>query len=205
MAPYLDSVRSFADVPVTDAGVDTVTFLEAAKGLVGLFDILGSTAFAAVKADLNGNITKLETRYNAHKEKGTTIELLIKDEQATEKKKTTTEGLVWLLRGLSFTAQGLSKAQGDKDKEIAAAFTESYEGTLKKFHNFVVKGVFAVAMKACPYRKDFYEKLRNDPAGGEPATQEKLDEKLDAWLAALIAIVTRLETFLETNKFDKSF
>jgi hypothetical protein len=60
-------------------------------------------------------------------------------------------------------------------------------------------------MKACPYRKDFYEKLRNDPAGGEPATQEKLDEKLDAWLAALIAIVTRLETFLETNKFDKSF
>jgi hypothetical protein len=161
-----ESIQSFADVPVTDAGVDTVTFLEAAKGLVGLFgmlrhivhsdrpctfahlsfplDILGSTAFAAVKADLNGNITKLETRYNAHKEKGTTIELLIKDEQATEKKKTTTEGLVWLLRGLSFTAQGLSKAQGDKDKEIAAAFTESYEGTLKKFHNFVVKGVFAV-------------------------------------------------------------
>lgn len=109
-------------------------------------DILGSTAFAAVKADLNGNITKLETRYNAHKEESKTVESLIKHEQATEKKKSTTEGLVWLLRGLSFTAQGLQKAQADGSKEISAAFTESYEATLKKFHNFVVKGIFAVRL-----------------------------------------------------------
>ena len=54
MAPYLDTVKvsvfsltfhpdkphstqSFADVPITDAGVDTLAFLEAAQGLVGLF------------------------------------------------------------------------------------------------------------------------------------------------------------------------
>ena len=57
MAPYLDTVKvserhnhpqgrvsdgpvscqSFADVPITDAGVDTVVFLQAADGLVGLF------------------------------------------------------------------------------------------------------------------------------------------------------------------------
>jgi hypothetical protein len=56
MAPYLESVKvgvkgfrqsqtdkfirnaqSFADVPISDAGVDTAIFLEAADGLVGLF------------------------------------------------------------------------------------------------------------------------------------------------------------------------
>jgi hypothetical protein len=56
MAPYLDTVTSFADVPITDAGVDTVAFLKASDGLVGLFDILGSTAFSVVQSDLRGNI-----------------------------------------------------------------------------------------------------------------------------------------------------
>lgn len=65
MAPYLETVKvsnetlhidcvthqrhvqSFADVPVTDAGVDTVAFLEASKGLVGLFGM-----YTALKRDL---------------------------------------------------------------------------------------------------------------------------------------------------------
>ena len=33
-------LQSFADVPVTDAGVDTVQFLQAAEGVVGLFGAL---------------------------------------------------------------------------------------------------------------------------------------------------------------------
>lgn len=56
MAPYLDTVKvstlgiticiiiqfhyffqSFADVTITDDGVDTLTFLAASEGLVGLF------------------------------------------------------------------------------------------------------------------------------------------------------------------------
>jgi hypothetical protein len=69
--------KSFTDVPVTDAGVDTVEFLEAAEGLTGMFsmsfthtlttfdqflksaflDLLGSTAFSIVQSDLKGNIT----------------------------------------------------------------------------------------------------------------------------------------------------
>jgi hypothetical protein len=30
-------IKSFADVPVTDEGVDTVQFLQAAEGLTGMF------------------------------------------------------------------------------------------------------------------------------------------------------------------------
>jgi len=34
---YSFPVKSFADVPITDAGVDTLAFLEASEGLLGLF------------------------------------------------------------------------------------------------------------------------------------------------------------------------
>ncbi|KAF5380368.1 hypothetical protein D9615_004737 [Tricholomella constricta] len=204
MAPYLETVKSFADVPITDAGVDTVAFLEAAQGLVGLFDLLGSAAFSVVQSDLRGNIAKVRARYDAAPAQSATLEQLVENEK-TEKKRTATEGLVWLLRGLSFTCKALQNSQANKSEELAAAFTKSYEGTLKKFHNFVVKGIFSVAMKACPYRADFYTKLAADPDGGAPASQEKLNEELDKWLAALATIVARMEDFYEKGGHAKGF
>ncbi|KAL0067364.1 hypothetical protein AAF712_005592 [Marasmius tenuissimus] len=201
MAPYLETVRSFADVPITDAGVDTSAFLEACKGLV---DLLGSAAFSTVVSDLNGNIAKVKTRYDADPAKSATLELLVENEKG-EKKRTATEGLMWLLRGLSFTCQALKHAQANKGDELSKAFTTGYESTLKKFHNFVVKGIFSVAMKACPYRADFYAKLAADPAGGEPASQEKVNEELDKWLAALDSIVKRMEDFYEKGGHNKGF
>ncbi|KAF8971092.1 glycolipid transfer protein domain-containing protein [Flammula alnicola] len=202
MAPYLETVKSFADVPITDAGVDTVAFLEAADGLVGLFDLLGSAAFAVVQSDLKGNITKVRTRYEATPTLSATLESLVENEKG-EKKRVATEGLLWLLRGLSFTCKALQNSQSNKSEELSTAFTKSYEITLKKFHNFVVKGIFAVAMKACPYRADFYAKLAADPSGGAPATQETLNEELDKWLAALSDIVARMEAFYQKGDYAK--
>lgn len=63
-----------------------------------------------------------------------------------EKKRVATEGLLWLLRGLSFTCKALQNSQSNPGEELSAAFTKSYENTLKKFHNFVVKGIFAVCL-----------------------------------------------------------
>ncbi|KAF7357841.1 Glycolipid transfer protein [Mycena venus] len=202
MAPYLETVKSFADVEITDAGVNTTQFLEAAEGLVGLFDILGSAAFSVVQNDLKGNIAKVRTRYDAAPALSGTLEKLVENEKG-EKKRTATEGLMWLLRGLSFTCKALQNAQANKTEELSAAFTKSYEGTLKKFHNFVVKGIFSVAMKACPYRADFYAKLAADPTGGPPASDEKLNQELNKWLEALASIVARMESFYETGNYGK--
>ncbi|KAI0743953.1 glycolipid transfer protein [Daedaleopsis nitida] len=204
MAPYLETVKSFADVPITDAGVDTVAFLQAAEGVVGLFDLLGSAAFTVVQSDLKGNIAKVRTRYEATPDKSSTLELLVENEK-TEKKRTATEGLMWLLRGLSFTCKALLAAQANPTEELSAAFTKSYEATLKKFHNFVVKGIFSVAMKACPYRADFYTKLAADPAGGPSVPADRLNEELNKWLAALDNIVTHLQDFYEKGGHNKGF
>ncbi|KAG7446552.1 het-c2 protein [Guyanagaster necrorhizus] len=204
MAPYLETVKSFADVPVTDAGVDTLAFLEASQGLVGIFDLLGSSAFSVVQSDLKGNIAKVRARYDTTPSRSTTLEQLVENEKG-EKKRTATEGLMWLLRGLLFTGKALQNAQLNKEEELSVAFSKSYEVTLKKYHNFVVKGIFSVAMKACPYRVDFYGKLAADPDGKCSASQDVLNEELDKWLAALSDIVTRIQAFYEQGGHNKGF
>jgi len=69
MSTFFDTMkRSYEDVQVTSNGINTSQFLEASESLVTLFgtsvfqrreltvDLLGSTAFAVVKNDMNGNI-----------------------------------------------------------------------------------------------------------------------------------------------------
>jgi hypothetical protein len=111
-------------------------------------------------------------------------------------------------------------------RQLAAGFTQSYEETFKKHHNSVVKDIFSVrfqkhdyffslaywgvlfiqvAMKACPYRADFYKKLAADPEGGASVTDEKLDQELDNWSEALDSIITRMETFYQKEGHNKGF
>lgn len=91
---------------------------------------------------------KVRTRYNTHSTQSATLELLLFNERS-EKKQTATEGLMWLLRGLAFTYKALHAAQADAKVELSKAFTSGYEATLKHYHNFVVKGVFAVSFVGC--------------------------------------------------------
>ncbi|KAH7100787.1 glycolipid transfer protein [Auriculariales sp. MPI-PUGE-AT-0066] len=193
---YFDGKKSFADVPVTEEGIDTVQFLEASEVLVKLFDLLGSTAFGIVQKDLQGNITKVRTRYDAKPTESKTLEQLVKNEWAGEKKRTATEGLLWLTRGLSFTCQALKASHEDPKEELAASFNKSYEGTLKKHHSFVVRPLFTVSRdESVPYRADFYAKLGSPP--------EKVSQDLGKWVNALDALVKRLEAFYETGGYAK--
>jgi len=48
--------KLYQNVPITEAGVATSEFIDATEGVVKLFDLLGSSAFAVVQNDMNGNI-----------------------------------------------------------------------------------------------------------------------------------------------------
>ncbi|KAI9103314.1 glycolipid transfer protein domain-containing protein [Phlyctochytrium arcticum] len=186
--------RSYVDVPVgTNEHIDTIPFLEATDSLTKLFDSMGA-AFGPVKSDLQGNITKIRTRYTESPEKNKTLQELVQSEKA-EGKKTATDGLLWLKRGLEFTAKGLRRNLDDKSEELTVSFTKAYEQTLSKFHSFMVRPVFSLAMKACPYRKDFYAKLGSD--------QEKLYVEMGKWLVALEKIVSILNAFYVQNGLEK--
>jgi len=186
MPDFFDTVKNFQDVP-TDPGISTPEYLEACRGTVKVFDMLGSTAFAAVISDMNGNIKKIQERYDAEPEKSKTLQELVENETA-EKKKTASEGLLWLNRGLEFTCLALEDNAADGSKELDKSFGHSYENTLKKHHNFVVKGIFSVALKATPYRKEFYKKFGDD----EP----KVNAQMNSWLKGLRVIVNT------TNQMD---
>ena len=48
--------KPYQNVPITEDGVATSEFIDATEGVVKLFDLLGSSAFAVVQNDMNGNI-----------------------------------------------------------------------------------------------------------------------------------------------------
>ncbi|KAJ4405371.1 hypothetical protein N0V91_005322 [Didymella pomorum] len=191
MATFFDGVKkSWQDVPVDaskDNAISTTEFLEAAESLTTLFDLLGSAAFKPVKNDMSGNVKKIRDRQLAAPTLSETLQELVLNE-LKEKKHTATEGLVWLNRGLDFTAQALRHNISNPQKELADSFRDAYGNTLKPHHSFVVKPLFSAAMSATPYRKDFYAKLGGDDA--------KVQQQLESYLASLEKIVATLNQFL---------
>lgn len=195
MSTFFDEMKkSFADVPITDEKVDTASFLEASESLVKLFDLLGSSAFQVVQKDMTGNITKIRTKLLADPAGSGTLQDLVLSE-ANTKTKTATQGLLWLSRGLQFTSQAMRETVDNPSKELAVTFTDAYSKTLSQYHGMLVKPIFKLAMKACPYRKDFFEKLGAD--------QTKVSEQLMTWLKALEDIVQIILDFFTSGNYGK--
>ncbi|KAF2101530.1 glycolipid transfer protein [Rhizodiscina lignyota] len=188
---YFDTLKkSFKDVPVdaaNDNAISTTEFCDAAESLTTLFDVLGSVAFKPVKGDMTGNITKIRTRQSEAPAESATLQSLVQNELKA-KKHTATEGLVWLNRGLDFTAQALRQNVSNPTEELSNSFRAAYGETLKPHHSFMVKPIFSAAMSATPYRKDFYAKMGDDKA--------KVDQELEVWLSSLEKIVATLKDFL---------
>lgn len=195
----------FENVPISapDDGISTNEFLDASEATTTLFDLLGSVAFTPVKNDMMGNVTKLRERQKAAPEGSGTVQQLVKTELATKSHKAT-EGLVWLVRGLDFTAQALradlttnasvAAVEQKPTKELADGFRASYKNTLAPHHGLLIKPIFSAAMSATPYRKDFYVRL-----SGEGTDPEATRKELERWVAGLEKRVTILKTFLATK------
>ncbi|KAI9136758.1 glycolipid transfer protein domain-containing protein [Paraphysoderma sedebokerense] len=144
MSTYFDTLaRNYTQVPITADGIDTATFLEATEGLIKLFDLLESSAFTPVQSDMRGNVKKIREKYETDPSKYTTLQKIVLGDN--DKNKTATVGLLWLKRGLEFTALALRRSVDNPAEELTVSFTKAYEGTLKQYHNFMVKGVFTVS------------------------------------------------------------
>ncbi|EGV61512.1 hypothetical protein PSN45_000186 [Yamadazyma tenuis] len=195
MSTFFDEMKkSFVDVPVVDSKIETTSFLDASASLVKLFDLLGSSAFVVVQKDMTGNIEKIRKKLLADPANASTLQDLILSEAGT-KDKTATQGLLWLTRGLEFTCQAMVETVKNPQSEMTKTFTDAYGVTLSKYHGMLVKPVFKLAMKACPYRKDFFAKLGPD--------QEKVTKQLTAWLDALENIVKIIVDFFASGNYGK--
>ncbi|KAI0311787.1 glycolipid transfer protein [Amylostereum chailletii] len=198
MPPKFETVKSFVDVPVTADGVETASFLEAADGLMDLFDLFGSVVFGFVQTDLRNNIAGVRARYAAHESDSATLECLVKHEAQTQAgERHGTACLVRLVRGLAFTCKALQEVQSDPQAELHTCFRRSYDVVLKHHHSFVIRSVVTLAIRAVPHRADFYASISQ---GGDV---HKLDTELAKWLVALEAIVVRLSAFLSNGNYGR--
>ncbi|GAA5810137.1 hypothetical protein MFLAVUS_003556 [Mucor flavus] len=141
--------RSYVDVDTSD-GIHTEQFLEATDGLINMFDLFGSSAFSVVQNDMRNNVKKIRTWFVNDTEANNTLEKLMANE-AHLKKRQATEAVVWLKRGLDFTAQSLMHSLDHPNDELS------------------------LAMNACPWRKDFYANIGIEDEKSTQLMREWLD------------------------------
>ncbi|KIY53549.1 glycolipid transfer protein [Fistulina hepatica ATCC 64428] len=200
MTPYFETVKSFADVPIGDDGIDTSAFLEASDGLVLLFDLLGNGVFAFVQNDIRSNIAGVRERFNAHRDASGTLESLVVCEKQNHVPPAPLKGipcLVRLIRGLAFSCKALQNMQEDRHCDLHICFKRSYDAVLRHHHNFAIRAVVAIAIRAVPRRDDFYHRIAQ---GG---SKEKLDAELTKWLCGLDTIVSRMTAFLQDGGYGR--
>ncbi|KAF8143653.1 glycolipid transfer protein domain-containing protein [Mycena galopus ATCC 62051] len=196
MTPYFETAKSFADVQVTDAGVNTEEFLLASDGLVALFDLLGSGVFGFVQADIKSNVAGLRERYNAAQAQSVNLEDLVRHEHA-QGSKVGTQCLVRLVRGLAFTCLALQTTQSDPNLALHVCFRRAYDVVLRHHHTFVVRSVVTLAIRAVPRRDHFYAQISQ---GGN---MDKFETELRRWLVGLDAIVQRMKVFLAEGGYGR--
>ncbi|CAH1789783.1 unnamed protein product [Owenia fusiformis] len=152
----------FSEIPVRPGGgIPVLTFLEACHAVLPIFDKLSATAFAPVKMDIAGNIKKIRQKFTSDPGKFETLQDIVQYEiknNQQENSNSATVALLWLKRAVEFIAEFLHEViRGDED--LASGASNAYSKTLRPFHGWVVRGVFALALKSVPYRKDFLQHL----------------------------------------------
>ncbi|KAG2205331.1 hypothetical protein INT46_008598 [Mucor plumbeus] len=181
---------SYTDVKVESDGINTAQFLEATDGMINMFDLFGSSAFSVVQSDMSNNVKKIRARFLENPIEYNTLELLMSKE-AHLKRRLATEALLWLKRGLDFTAQSLMHSLNNPSEELTVSFSMAYDATLRPYHSFIVRPIFNLAMNACPWRKDFYESI------GVQNDESTL--LMRGWLEALLGLIAILDKVFEQN------
>ncbi|XP_016414734.1 pleckstrin homology domain-containing family A member 8 isoform X2 [Sinocyclocheilus rhinocerous] len=152
----------FSDIILEDdSGIPTQAFLDSCYAIVPVLDKLGPTVFAPVKIDFVGNIKKIQQKVVSDPESFPTLQSIVLHEVETEVaqvRNSATEALLWLKRGLKFLKEFLSEINTGM-KDVQGALNNAYGKTLRQYHGWVVRGVFALALRAAPSYEDFMAAL----------------------------------------------
>ncbi|KAG7335913.1 hypothetical protein KOW79_000606 [Hemibagrus wyckioides] len=143
----------FSDIRLEDdSGIPTRAFLDSCYAIVPVLDKLGPTVFAPVKIDFVGNIKKVQQKLLSDPDNFPTLQSIVLHEvqmEVAQVRNSATEALLWLKRGLKFLKEFLSEVDAG-EQDIHAALNIAYGKTLRQYHGWVVRGVFALALRAAP-------------------------------------------------------
>ncbi|XP_072943539.1 glycolipid transfer protein [Epargyreus clarus] len=136
---------------VINGRINITKFLNAASDLLGLVERLGKV-FAPVKYDMQGNIDKIKKHFKFNEE-SCLLELML--EEKSRKEHIGTESVLWLNRALHFFElvfqEIIVALQADNyDINMKDVFTVAYEGSVKKYHNWITQQLFTIICKMSP-------------------------------------------------------
>ncbi|MEE6465977.1 hypothetical protein FKM82_006777 [Ascaphus truei] len=186
-------------------GIPTAFFLDSCYAVVPVLDKLGSTVFAPVKMDFVGNIKKINQKYITSKDEFTTLQKIVLHEvnsNMAQVRNSATEALLWLKRGLKFLHEFLAEVRNGENN-IQTALSIAYGRTLRQYHGWVVRGVFALALRASPTYEGFVAALAVE-AGDEKKDSflDAMHSDLDVYLSAMKNQLNILDTLYEEHGLE---
>uniref|UniRef100_A0A8C6Y0J1 Pleckstrin homology domain-containing family A member 8 n=1 Tax=Naja naja TaxID=35670 RepID=A0A8C6Y0J1_NAJNA len=196
----------FSDIKLfDDGGIPTEEFLNSCYEIVPVLDKLGPTVFAPVKMDFEGNIKKINQKYITNKEDFCTLQKIVLHDLSTEVaqiRHSATQALLWLKRGLKFLKEFLTELKNG-EKNIQTALNKSYSKTLRQYHGWVVRGVFALALRASPTYAGFVAALSlAECENQEEAFYHGMQRDLNIYLPAMEKQLNILDALYEEHGLE---
>ncbi|GFP83378.1 pleckstrin homology domain-containing family a member 8 [Phtheirospermum japonicum] len=133
----------------------TKPLLDVCKLILPILDKFGA-AMTVVKSDINGNITRLESKYNSNPSRFNYLYNLVQAEVETKSAKSSsscTNGLLWLTRAMDFLVELFRNLAEHQDWSMCQVYNDAYGKTLKKWHGWLASSSFTVAIKLAPDRR----------------------------------------------------
>lgn len=197
---------SFMDIRFEeDGGIPVEPFLGSCRSLVPIFDKFNATTFAPVKMDFQGNIRKMQQKYSTNPSNYCTLQRMVLSEMQSRQhhlSSSATVALLWMKRGLEFIRE-IFREMLDGQPDLGLAVNNAYSRTLKPFHGWVVRGVFAVAVKALPYKSVFVTQLNAPGHTGEGSLfMQSLMADLESYCTALDEVIQILKDFYKSHSLD---
>ncbi|KMZ74814.1 putative Glycolipid transfer protein [Zostera marina] len=183
---FTPCLEAMENVRNNDGSILSKPFLDMCRNILPVLDKFG-TAMGVVKIDINGNITRLEKKYDSDHSKYHLLYSIVEEEvesKTTKRSSSNTNGLLWLTRAMDYLIELFGNLVEHPDWSMSHVCTHSYAKTLKQWHGFLASSSFTIAMKLAPDRKKFMQVI-----GGE-------SEKLIADIQAFHALFS---PFLQEN------
>lgn len=178
--------------------INVIEFLEATSSLIRVIERLGK-AFAPVKYDMEGNVEKIK-KYYKYDNNSCLLELMA--EEYTKGKSEAAEGILWLNRALLFFELIfqqiiVSLQTNNNEVDMNKIYNMAYEGSVKKYHNWITQQLFALICKVAP---NFTQILKSFE--GENNLNQ-FEEKLTNFNSTLHPVRTKIDDFFkERNMFS---
>lgn len=198
--------HSFTDLASsTSSNILTEQFLQSCRSILAVFDVLNSTAFVPVKMDIQGNIGKLQARFDSDPAHFAVLLDMVQQEVdagSCGARNSATDALLWLTRALAFIHAFLEQIHAG-NTVLSDCASAAYNATLKCHHGWVVRSIFAVALRAMPELELFIKAMAPSPEDLEhPEYRTQLFADCGGYLAALRDVLDAVNNFYIENDLE---